>query len=86
MIRWHVDEAFESGVASMLNLLIHVLFIQMMRQANTAGSAASVSVTHSLNVDQRKVFRAVLSGQNIFFTGSAGTGKSFLLKKIIGKL
>ncbi|KAI0238630.1 ATP-dependent DNA helicase PIF1 [Lamellibrachia satsuma] len=59
---------------------------KMMRQANTAGSAASVSATHSLNVDQRKVFRAVLSGQNIFFTGSAGTGKSFLLKKIIGSL
>ena len=57
-----------------------------MRQANTARLAASVSVTHSLNVEQRRVFQAVLSGQNIFFTGSAGTGKSFLLKRIIGKL
>ncbi|KAK2177701.1 hypothetical protein NP493_583g01066 [Ridgeia piscesae] len=59
---------------------------KVMRQANTARLAASVSVTHSLNVEQRRVFQAVLSGQNIFFTGSAGTGKSFLLKRIIGSL
>ncbi|XP_053995462.1 ATP-dependent DNA helicase PIF1 [Hylaeus anthracinus] len=36
--------------------------------------------------EQSKVLNAVVSGKNVFFTGSAGTGKSFLLKKIIAAL
>lgn len=39
-----------------------------------------------LNQEQRKVFDLVIQGKNIFFTGSAGTGKSFLLQRIIGTL
>ncbi|XP_029380423.1 ATP-dependent DNA helicase PIF1 [Echeneis naucrates] len=39
-----------------------------------------------LNKEQAAVLSAVLSGKNVFFTGSAGTGKSFLLKRIIGSL
>nr|XP_015797700.2 ATP-dependent DNA helicase PIF1 isoform X1 [Nothobranchius furzeri] len=39
-----------------------------------------------LGKDQAAVIRAVLSGKNVFFTGSAGTGKSFLLKRILGSL
>ncbi|XP_054623300.1 ATP-dependent DNA helicase PIF1 [Dunckerocampus dactyliophorus] len=39
-----------------------------------------------LNQGQAAVLSAVLSGKNVFFTGSAGTGKSFLLKRIIGSL
>ncbi|KAL3269018.1 hypothetical protein HHI36_008102 [Cryptolaemus montrouzieri] len=39
-----------------------------------------------LDLEQKEVLEACLSGQNIFFTGSAGTGKSFLLRKIIGAL
>lgn len=39
-----------------------------------------------LNEEQSKILNAVLSGKNVFFTGSAGTGKSFLLKKIISAL
>lgn len=41
---------------------------------------------NQLNEGQKEVLEACLSGQNIFFTGSAGTGKSFLLKKIIAAL
>ncbi|KAL1494333.1 hypothetical protein ABEB36_009948 [Hypothenemus hampei] len=41
---------------------------------------------HTLDDEQMNILNACLSGQNIFFTGSAGTGKSFLLKKIIGAL
>ncbi|KAJ0012152.1 hypothetical protein NQD34_013127 [Periophthalmus magnuspinnatus] len=39
-----------------------------------------------LNKEQAAVLSAVLSRKNVFFTGSAGTGKSFLLKRIIGSL
>ncbi|CAN9503214.1 unnamed protein product [Ophioblennius macclurei] len=42
--------------------------------------------TRKLNKEQSAVLSAVLSGRNVFFTGSAGTGKSFLLKRIIGSL
>ncbi|XP_059151761.1 ATP-dependent DNA helicase PIF1-like [Physella acuta] len=39
-----------------------------------------------LTPEQNRVLEAVLKGRNIFFTGSAGTGKSFLLKRIVGAL
>ncbi|XP_075770721.1 ATP-dependent DNA helicase PIF1 isoform X3 [Pelodiscus sinensis] len=39
-----------------------------------------------LSQEQSIVLSAVLSGKNVFFTGSAGTGKSYLLKKIVGSL
>ncbi|XP_052568550.1 ATP-dependent DNA helicase PIF1 [Peromyscus californicus insignis] len=39
-----------------------------------------------LSEEQAAVLRAVLKGQSIFFTGSAGTGKSYLLKHILGSL
>ncbi|CAG5896921.1 unnamed protein product [Menidia menidia] len=42
--------------------------------------------SRKLNRDQEAILHAVLSGKNVFFTGSAGTGKSFLLKRIIGSL
>lgn len=39
-----------------------------------------------LTAEQERILNAVISGRNIFFTGSAGTGKSFLLRKIISSL
>lgn len=39
-----------------------------------------------LTEEQSRVLNAVLNGKNVFFTGSAGTGKSFLLRKIISAL
>ncbi|KAM3605101.1 uncharacterized protein V6R79_020754 [Siganus canaliculatus] len=42
--------------------------------------------SRKLSKEQEAVLSAVLSGKNVFFTGSAGTGKSFLLKRIIGSL
>ncbi|GLV34540.1 Pif1 DNA helicase [Carabus blaptoides fortunei] len=39
-----------------------------------------------LNSEQQDVLSACLAGHNVFFTGSAGTGKSYLLKKIISVL
>ncbi|KAJ8956730.1 hypothetical protein NQ318_014086 [Aromia moschata] len=39
-----------------------------------------------LDIEQQEVLDACLQGQNVFFTGSAGTGKSYLLRRIIGVL
>lgn len=39
-----------------------------------------------LNDEQRCVLDAVLQGRNVFFTGNAGTGKTFLLKQIVEAL
>uniref|UniRef100_A0AAR2J1G2 ATP-dependent DNA helicase PIF1 n=1 Tax=Pygocentrus nattereri TaxID=42514 RepID=A0AAR2J1G2_PYGNA len=46
----------------------------------------SLPTARKLSREQTAVLNAVLSGKNVFFTGSAGTGKSFLLKRIIGSL
>ena len=39
-----------------------------------------------LTAEQRYVLEAVKGGRNVFFTGGAGTGKSFLVRKCIGAL
>lgn len=39
-----------------------------------------------MNIEQKEVLEACMAGVNVFFTGSAGTGKSFLLRKIIAAL
>ncbi|XP_043843659.1 ATP-dependent DNA helicase PIF1 [Dromiciops gliroides] len=39
-----------------------------------------------LSQEQAQVLSAALRGKSIFFTGSAGTGKSYLLKRILGSL
>ncbi|KAF5285810.1 hypothetical protein FQA39_LY04271 [Lamprigera yunnana] len=41
---------------------------------------------HNMTDEQKRVYDSCLSGVNVFFTGSAGTGKSFLLQKIIAAL
>ena len=40
----------------------------------------------SLSQEQMKVLEMVKSGESVFFTGSAGTGKSYLLKQIVSVL
>ncbi|KOC66579.1 ATP-dependent DNA helicase PIF1 [Habropoda laboriosa] len=42
--------------------------------------------TGQISEEQAKILQTILNGKNVFFTGSAGTGKSFLLKKIIAAL
>ena len=36
--------------------------------------------------EQQKVMDAVLAGKSIFYTGPAGTGKSFMLQQIVDAL
>ena len=40
----------------------------------------------SLSPSQRKVFDAAMSGKSLFFTGEAGTGKSYLLEVIVSHM
>lgn len=47
---------------------------------------ASSPLPEELTIEQKEILDACLAGNNIFFTGSAGTGKSYLLKKIIQSL
>ena len=71
-------------------------------QENTAKSFSKIGSTHSvqgpplkkypvrsgpaLTPEQQHVVDLVMKGVSVFFTGSAGTGKSFLLKHIISVL
>ncbi len=56
-------------------------------KAGLVSKLASFPVTGPviLTKEQKQVLETVKSGRNLFFTGSAGTGKSFLMKRIIGK-
>ena len=40
----------------------------------------------SLNPKQREIADLILSGENVFLTGVAGTGKSYLFKYVIQAL
>ena len=50
------------------------------------GSVSCVIPHCRLTVDQREVLEVVERGQNVFITGQAGTGKSFLVKEIFRSL
>lgn len=49
----------------------------------TKKPASTKPVVIELSEEQQQVANLVLKGHNIFYTGSAGTGKSFLLKHIV---
>ncbi|XP_050400378.2 ATP-dependent DNA helicase PIF1-like [Patella vulgata] len=59
---------------------------QVAKKALTCPPSLTVAAPVVLSKEQNMVLDIVLRGRNIFFTGSAGTGKSFLLKRIIGAL
>lgn len=58
----------------------------LMKKANVEKTVVDAEPQVRLNDEQNEVLRACINGKNVFFTGSAGTGKSFLLKKIISVL
>lgn len=58
----------------------------LMKKANVGHTSVENEQQIRLNDEQNEVLRACINGKNVFFTGSAGTGKSFLLKKIISVL
>jgi ATP-dependent DNA helicase PIF1 len=48
----------------------------------TRQTSSTNNLLIQLTDDQKKVIQSVKSGKNLFFTGSGGTGKSFLIKVI----
>ena len=61
--------------------------LSTLEEAEKAEAAAVTEASRianaELSVGQQIVKAAVLSGRNVFFTGAAGTGKSFLLQYLI---
>jgi len=56
-------------------------------QANPQAKRTAIALkSDSLDREQKHVISMIREGKNIFFTGSAGTGKSFLLKRIVDML
>ncbi|KAG9104392.1 hypothetical protein FRC06_002946 [Ceratobasidium sp. 370] len=60
---------------------------QEMEQEDPKDVSANASARRvTLSAEQRHVLEMVLAGESVFFTGSAGTGKSVLLREIIREL
>jgi ATP-dependent DNA helicase PIF1 len=55
-----------------------------MEDKEELGSPAREEDT--LSAEQKRALQAVLSGRNVFITGSAGTGKSYLIRLLVDKL
>jgi energy-coupling factor transporter ATP-binding protein EcfA2 len=51
-----------------------------------AGAVVTPALLASLSNEQRRVLEVVRQGKSVFFTGCAGTGKSYLLKAIVAVL
>ena len=61
------------------SVLFHLMIISPPRPLRAEPAAV-------MTAEQRYVVETVKSGRNVFITGGAGTGKSFLIQKIIGVL
>ena len=57
-----------------------------VKAARTTGTGTKDMMIPQLSEGQRVVLDAVESGTNVFFTGSAGTGKSYLINTIVRHL
>ena len=81
--KWAPGEGQENQPAS---LTAASAALAAKRQKSVQGISPSKILARpvTLNREQNAVLQAVMSGRSVFFTGSAGTGKSFLLKRIIG--
>ena len=44
------------------------------------------NITNILTIDQERALKVMRSGANIFLSGAAGTGKSFLIEEFIKEL
>ncbi|KAB0395962.1 hypothetical protein E2I00_019865, partial [Balaenoptera physalus] len=71
---------------TLLSLFVRVLAQEVRRWPLPVKKLSLPPTKPQLSREQAAVLRVVLKGQSIFFTGSAGTGKSYLLKRILGSL
>lgn len=55
-------------------------------KAASSGNPADLMDISGLTEEQKAVFDKAMDGKNLFITGGAGTGKSYLLKRIIAHL
>lgn len=46
----------------------------------------AIAAKHNMSEGQRRVLEKALEGVSVFFTGSAGAGKSYCLKAVIAEL
>lgn len=56
------------------------------KRPKTERRAVAREFAHPLSAEQSSVMRRALSGESLFITGAAGTGKSFLLRQIVAAL
>jgi hypothetical protein len=56
------------------------------KRAKTGRRAAPREFAPTLSAEQSSVMQRALSGESLFITGAAGTGKSFLLRQIVAAL
>ncbi|XP_069699947.1 ATP-dependent DNA helicase PIF1 [Periplaneta americana] len=57
-----------------------------VQETHRSGKKLCLPTAGALTSEQKAVLDGALAGKNIFFTGSAGTGKSYLLRRVIGAL
>ncbi|XP_047128474.1 uncharacterized protein LOC100206110 isoform X1 [Hydra vulgaris] len=59
------------------------IFLKMLVSTQQQSSSQDLEILKCLSAEQKKVLDIVKSGRNVFITGSAGVGKSFLLNELI---
>ena len=59
---------------------------QQRGAAEQSTSRQGPPLTEELSSDQQRAIDAVLTGKNVFITGGAGVGKSFIVQKIVERL
>lgn len=57
-----------------------------VRSSSSSSIVSPEILLSELSMEQRQAAEIALSGQNLFITGSAGTGKSYLMKFIVQEL
>ena len=78
-----VDIITQHSGASEEKILMSPAGLNLDQNGGSDDSNESDILLSSLSAEQQRAAERALSGHNIFITGSAGTGKSFLLKYIV---